>query len=536
MSAQLSISTITAKGLVALLAGSTEHAVLDVREIGVHDAAGHILHSVPAPLSQLETRIARLVPRRATPTVVYDGGNGEALAGRAATRLGALGYRDVSVLQDGVAGWRAAGLETYNGVHVLSKAFGEFVEQHYGTPHLSARELKHKLDAGEDVLVLDGRTLGEFEDFSIPGAFACPNAELPYRAYELIASSETLVVVNCAGRTRSIIGAQALIDAGLPNPVMALENGTMAWLEEGFDLASGVANPAPAPSSRSLDQARQAARRLRERFNLRVADRAALDRLLAEAPAHTIYLLDVRTRAEFEAGHLPGSVWAEGGQLVQATDNWIGARNGRVVLVDDADGVRAAITGSWLVQLGLDVWLYGLDGAADTFELGAGSALVAGAVPAVPSITADALLALAGRGTVLDVSDSLTYVSGHIPGAIFAIRARFADGLHRLPTAGLLIVTGQDGSLAAFAAADLAALTGREVRLLEGGLASWRSAGGAVETGPGHAHDPAEDVWPSPYLQPDRMAAFRRYLDWEVGLVEQISRDRTVSFRPRVAA
>ena len=527
---------ITADTLVALLAQQEEHAVLDVREIGVHDAAGHILHSVPVPLSQLETRIVRLVPRRATPVVVYDGGDGEKLAARAAVRLQTLGYRDVSVLGNGVAGWRAAGLEAYNGVHVLSKAFGELVEHEYGTPHLSARELKQKLDAGEDVVVLDGRTLGEFEDFSIPGAFACPNAELPYRAHGLIASPDTLVVVNCAGRTRSIIGAQALINAGLENKVMALENGTMAWLEEGFPLASGIANPAPAPSARSLEKAGKSAQHLRERFGLRVADRATLDALVAEAAAHAVYLLDVRTRAEFEAGHLPGSVWAEGGQLVQATDGWIGTRNARTVLIDDADGVRAAITGSWLMQLGIDVCLYALDAASDTLELGAGSPLVACRVPAVPTITVEALRALDGRATVLDVSDSLAYAAGHVPGALFAIRARFADGLHRLPNDGLLVVTGLDPALTAFAAADLAELTQREVRLLEGGLAAWRAAGLPVETDGGTLHDAAEDVWPSPYRQPDRMAAFRRYLDWEIGLVEQVARDRTVSFRPRATA
>ncbi len=529
-----SAAIITADALVALLARHEEHAVLDVREIGVHDTAGHILHSVPVPLSQLETRIARLVPRRATPVVVYDGG-GEGLAARAAARLRVLGYQDVVVLENGVAGWRAAGLEAYTGVHVLSKAFGEFVEHEYNTPHLSARELKAKLDAGEDVVVLDGRTLGEFQDFSIPGAFACPNAELPYRAHELISSPDTLVVVNCAGRTRSIIGAQALINAGLQNRVVALENGTMAWLEEGFPLASGVTNPAPAPSAHSLEKARGSARHLRERFSLCVADRTTLDTLVAEAAARSLFLLDVRTRAEFEAGHLPGSVWAEGGQLVQATDEWIGTRNARVVLVDDANGVRAAITGSWLMQLGLDVWLYALDKSADTVELGVGSPLVACQVPAVPTITLNGLRALDGRVTLLDVSDSLTYAAAHIPGALFAIRARFADGLARLPDAGPLVVTGKDPALAAFAAADLAALTQREVRLLEGGLAAWRTAGLPVATGEGMRHDVAEDVWPSPYRQPDRMAAFRRYLDWEIGLVEQIGRDRTVSFRQRAA-
>ena len=50
---------------------------------------------------------------------------------------------------------------------------------------------------------------------------------------------ETLVVVNCAGRTRSIIGAQSLINAGVPNKVVALRNGTMGWNLAGFKPDSG---------------------------------------------------------------------------------------------------------------------------------------------------------------------------------------------------------------------------------------------------------------------------------------------------------
>ncbi|MGZ5908466.1 MAG: rhodanese-like domain-containing protein, partial [Reyranella sp.] len=331
--------------LVALLEQPSELAVLDVRELGVHVEAGHILLSAPLPLSLIELRIASLVPRRSTRVVVYDGG-GEGLAERAAARLHALGYSEVSVLTGGVAAWRAAGLEAYTGVHVLSKAFGEFVEHAYGTPRLSARDLKARIDAGEDLVVLDGRTVAEFEDFSIPGAYACPNAELPYRAPALIRSPETLVVVNCAGRTRSIIGAQALLNAGLPNKVVALENGTMAWLFEGFELDSGKVNLAPKPIAAGLAKARAASERLRRHFGIRTTDRAGLAALEREEQTRTLYRLDVRTREEYEAGHLPGSLWAEGGQLVQATDQWIATRHARVVLVDDEIGARAAITAS----------------------------------------------------------------------------------------------------------------------------------------------------------------------------------------------
>jgi rhodanese-related sulfurtransferase len=528
---------VAAEALVALLAQPNELAVLDVRELGVHDSAGHILLSVPLPLSRLELRIAQLVPRRDTRIVVYDGGT-EGLAARAAQRLNRLGYGDVAILAGGVAAWRDAGLEAYTGVNVYSKAFGEFVEHAYGTPRLSAKIVKQKLDAGEDIVVLDGRTLQEFDNFSIPGAHAIPNGELPYRAHDLIPSPDTLVVVNCAGRTRSIIGAQALINAGLPNQVVALENGTMAWLFEGYALNSGVENTAPKPSAAGLAKARESVARLHQRYGIHKIDRDGLQRFQAERDTRSLFTLDVRTREEYETGHLPGAAWAEGGQLVQATDQWIGTRGGRVVLADDAEGARAAITASWLIQLGFkDVFVYAIDPATEVLELGPEPARIAGAIAPSETIAPAALQQRLAQGaTLIDLSDSPTYAAGHIPGAHFAIRSRLSAGIARLPGAGAIIVTAERPVLAQLAAADLHALTEREILVLDGGNPAWRAAGLPIETGHTHLLDAAEDVWLSPYHQPDRFAAFQRYLDWEIDLVNQIKRDKTVSFQHFAAA
>src|SRR5205085_12656552 len=72
-----------------------------------------------------------------------------------------------------------------------------------------------------------------------------------------------------------------------------------------------------------------------------------------EADRRTLYVMDVRDPAEYRAGHLPGSVIAPGGQLVQETDSWLGVWGARVVLVDDT-GVRARMTASWLRRMGWD--------------------------------------------------------------------------------------------------------------------------------------------------------------------------------------
>jgi rhodanese-related sulfurtransferase len=524
------IPLIDVDTLALILVDGGESALVDVREEGVQARDGYILLAAPLPLSRLELRIGLLLPRKDVRIIVSDAGDG-ALAARAARKLGEFGYSDVSLLDGGVAAWKASGREVYTGSGAYSKAFGEFVEHAYGTPHLSASELKRQLDAGEDVVVLDGRTTKEFENFSIPGAYAVPNAELPYRVHDLVPSDETLVVVNCAGRTRSIIGAQALINAGLPNRVVALENGTMDWLKEGYALDHGVLRLAPKPTEGALAKARASVDRLTERFGVRWLDDEALAALRAANGERTLYLYDVRTRAEFEAGHLPGSHWAEGGQLVQGVDKFAAVRNARTVVIDDADGARAAITASWLIQLGWgEVYAHRL--LDHGLATGPDEAPLAVPAPQVDAVSPERLKALLASGgtTVIDLADSLTYEAGHVPGAVFAVRARLADTLEGLPKTAL-VLTSQDGTLARYAAPELSALLGREVRTLKGGTAAWRAAGFDVETGATRLHHAADDVWRSPYqVEGDRQAAFKAYLDWEVALLNQIERDDLARF------
>jgi rhodanese-related sulfurtransferase len=537
---QAALRVIGVPALVAALASGDELALADVREHGVQARDGHITHAAPLPLSQIELRAAVLLPRKSVRLVVVDAGDGS-LAARAAARLAELGYTDVSVLNGGVQAWRLAGQEVYTGDSSLSKAFGEFVEHTYGTPHIPAAELKRRQDAGDDLVVLDGRTLAEFEDFSIPGAHAVPNAELPYRVHGLLKSPETLVVVNCAGRTRSIIGAQALINAGLRNPVVALENGTMDWLAEGFALQHGVHGEVAPPAGAALEAARASVSTLTRRFGLQWLDDGQLQAFRQERGEHTLYLLDVRSRAEYLAGHLPDARWAEGGQLVQGIDKFVGVRNARVVVVDDESGVRAAITASWLTQLGwAQVFAHATRQTGEDRAQGAEPAPAWPPVPPADEIDAQALSEQLreGRAVVIDLANSLAHESGHIPGARFAVRSRLAQG----PWGGLLgpgqtlVLTSPDGVLARFAAQDIDTLAQQTqakvpVKVLAGGTVSWKAAGLPLETGRTAALHAADDVWRSPYQVEDRLAAFREYLDWELKLLEQVRRDATVNFR-----
>jgi rhodanese-related sulfurtransferase len=341
------IKRIDVHELKARLHDGGEVALLDSREEGIFNHR-HLLMASCVPLGRLELLVDDLVPRRSARVVWCDDGDGS--APRAAERMRALGYRDVTVLGGGLAAWEAAGYRVYSGVHVPSKAFAEVVEHEAGTPYLTAPELKALIDGGTDIAIFDSRSYEEYHNNSIPGAISVPGAELVYRFKDLVPSTETTVIVNCGGRTRSIIGAQSLRNAGFPNKIMSFKDGTMAWHLAGYEVVNGATRRPPAVSDAGLRAAVDAAAKVAARGNIPRIDRATLAVWQAETD-RTLYLLDVRTQDEYTAGHLAGARSAPGGQLVQETDAHVATWGARVVLVDD-NGVRATMTASWLKQMG----------------------------------------------------------------------------------------------------------------------------------------------------------------------------------------
>ena len=525
------MNTVTAYELRHMILGSGELALLDAREEGTfHDS--HIFYASCCALSRLECLVPRLVPRRSAPVVVCDAGAGE--AERAAARLGHFGYSDVSVLDGGIDAWAAAGYTLVSGVNVPSKAFGEVVEHELGTPSMSADELHAMLAAGDDIAILDSRPTPEFTNFSIPGGVCCPGAELAYRVHDAVPSPDTTIVVNCAGRTRSIIGAQSIINAGVPNRVVSLRDGTMAWHLAGLALAKGATEHAGRPSAAGLEKARASAARVAERFNVRTIDSTTLDRWRAETSERSLYMFDVRTREEYVAGHLAGARWIAGGQLVQTTDEQVGTLRSRIVLVDD-DGVRATMTASWLVQMGWRDAVV-LEGgiAGQALETGMPAPPVLGLGEArVEAITPEALAAALehGEAEVVDISLSRSYRSGHLPGARHGIRARLGRNLADRPHERLLVVTADDEALARLGAVDLTEALEAPVMCLEGGNRGWTAAGYALTTTDPSYLDAPDDVRVRVNEDPDGMEkAMNDYLTWEIGLVDDVARDGTAAW------
>jgi rhodanese-related sulfurtransferase len=348
----------------ALTPAHVRHSLLTRAEIALIDlrsehafAQGHPLFAAQLPLDRIAVEVGARLPRKAVPVILYDDGEGLTLPGAAAFR--ALGYDDVQVLEGGLSGWRDAGYELFRDVNSYSKAFGELVEHRRHTPSLSAEEVDGLIASGADIAILDARRFEEYATMNIPGGVSAPGAELVLRAPAAAPDPETLVIVNCAGRTRSIIGTQSLVNAGLPNRVAALRNGTIGWTLAGKALETGQRRQAPEPDAES--GARQRARSVAYRAGVRRIDVAALAALEADA-ARTLYRFDVRLPDAYAAGHIAGFANAQGGQLVQETDQFAPVRGARIALADDL-GARADMTASWLAQMGWEVYV--LDGGFD---------------------------------------------------------------------------------------------------------------------------------------------------------------------------
>jgi len=515
--------------LLALIRGDAELALIDVREQGSFSTE-HLLFAACIPLSHLELKIFDLVPRTSTPVVLVDDPDVEPLTDRAMARLAAIGYTQVSHLDGGIGAWRAAGLELFSGVNVPSKAFGEFVEHTYDTPRLDAAEVRRMLDEGQDLVIVDSRPFEEYHRMNIPGSTDMPGAELAYRIHDVAPDPETLIVVNCAGRTRSIIGAQSLINAGIPNRVAALKDGTMGWHLAGFELEHGATRRAAAPGADGSAKARAAAARVAGRFGVQTVSATEAAAWQSD-PTRTTFLLDVRSPDEFAAGHLTGFRNAPGGQLVQATDEYMAVRNARVVLADD-DGVRATMTASWLIQMGWpDVRV--LQGGLTDRPREVGPATVTLPPSTPPATLSAADLAVAVHDVVtIDLGPSRAYESGHIPGATWCVRARLPQALSTVSPDARVVLTSPDGLLARLALEDARTLHAGPVDALTGGTDQWIAEGHEIETGPVRIVGDTDDAWYKPYEHRAAQEKFMRdYLTWEVALVEQIERDGTTRFR-----
>ena len=350
----------------ALFEDDAEFAVLDPRESSDF-ATGHLLAASNLPLSRLAATIGQAVPQTGTLCVLTDNGGGEAAS--AGEQLLRLGYDRLAILDGGVAAWEAAGGSVFSGTGVPAKAFGEFVRKVSATPVMNAVDLYRRQQRNDDILLIDARSAEQHESYCIPGAVSYPGTELVYRVLPVV-NADTEIVVHCGDRSRSIIGAQTLIEAGCSN-VFALENGTMGWQSESLELEHGNRESLPLPESRSLILTRAIADQWAERWHINRIDSIAVH------ARRSRYLIDVRSREEFEAGHIPGTLHIPGGHLLQNVDHYLAVRNSVIVLID-SDWVRAVTTAVWLRRMGWRrVYVFTIESGHEPLETGNGDQLEA---------------------------------------------------------------------------------------------------------------------------------------------------------------
>ena len=522
---------VDAATLKAWLSDGSEIAVLDTREHGQY-GMGHLFFAVPLPYSRFELGLPALVPNPAARLVLCDDGDG--VAARAAARAEELGYSQTHVLKGGADAWRQAGYTLYAGVNVPSKTFGELVEHERHTPRVTAQALQAMREAGENFVIVDGRPFAEFHKMNIPGGICCPNGELALRIRDIVPDPATPIVVNCAGRTRSIIGAQLLIDFGVPNPVYALENGTQGWTLAGLRLEHGASRRYSGQiHARDAAGLAARARALAERRGVGYVAPGVAHGWLADK-SRTTYFLDVRTDEEVGANGLPGFGRAPGGQLIQATDQWVGLKGARLVLVDE-ELVRAPVVASWLRQLGHETYvLAGGIAAAGAYSWrrrGPPNLQPPSLDPLRPIAPAELAAALKGETVqVIDLRASMAFRNGHIPQARWSIRPRVAAAA--APKTAIVLVADEP-PVAALAALDLAEAGYEDIRLLAGGQGAWCAAGLPVVATPELPADPdcIDFLFFTHGRHDGNHEAARQYLAWETGLVGQLDAQERGVFR-----
>jgi rhodanese-related sulfurtransferase len=515
---------MTPEALKTLLASKAQFAFIDVREAGEYNSS-HIPGSSLLSRRHLEFQLPLAVPYKDTHVILCDDDGRRAPL--AAATVERMGYRHVSVLDGGINRWVSGDYSTEWGSNVPSKDFGEKVEVVSHVPELDATELHERIARGDKLVILDSRTPEEYQRFCIPGGRSVPGGELALRITDIAKDldPDTTIIVNCAGRTRSIIGTRVLQRMGLQN-VYGLKNGTSGWLLAGYQLETGADRVTlPPPSPEGVAAAEAYATRLAQEDGVRFLDIAALQAMLGRREQETVYLIDVRTQEEYAAGHIPGFRWFPGGQAVQRSDDVAVVYNCPIVFACDRKA-RATLAASWYRQMGFDE-VYAVEGGTAAWTA-SGLALETGHAEPPPfgfdaarsqvSLLSPQAFQAAKPPVIIFVDTSQDFTRGHVPGAHWVPRGwlelRIAEVAPARETP--VAVTCLDGRNATLAGATLKELGYQSVAVLDGGMAAWQKAGLPVEKGLTGVMASPNDVVLS---GPDRsFADMMNYLRWEEAL------------------
>jgi len=512
--------------------GSAPYAEIDVRE-PMEFNEEQIHRTMNLPRGWLEFRISTLVPVKDTPLALVDGGAGR--AERCAETLVRHGYSGVAILEGGIPAWKKAGFPTVSGTNVPSKEFAEVILHQDHIPEIEAKELHALIEGGAPLRIFDSRTEVEYERFSIPTGVSLPGGELILHAWDMDQDKSSPLIINCAGRTRSIIGAGALHQLGVTR-ARALRNGGMGFMLASLPLEHGKKSEVPKPSARSRAYGEELAARLVEEEGIPSLSPDELCALQEKSGSQTLYLLDVRLAPEFWKGHIPGAISIPGGQAVQRTDEVAAVRAGTIVTYCDANA-RATMVAYWLRRMGL-LNVYFLRGGVTAWDAvglstETSNSSADGESPSASGVTlglkeareavrgvfpGEASSMVNGGVAVLDVDLSPGYRGGHISGSRWVSRAWLEERvLGFCPDRfGEILVVCENGARSALSAAALVGEGYSNVAFLEGGKRAWQEGGLPVEEGEEGFEGPVFDVALKPYdIGPQAM---QEYLEWEENL------------------
>lgn len=83
--------------------------------------------------------------------------------------------------------------------------------------NITAEQAKSIMDTENDYVILDVRTLEEFDQGHIPGAILIPYDEIEEKAEKILTDKNCLILVYCRSGRRSKIASEALVRLGYTN-------------------------------------------------------------------------------------------------------------------------------------------------------------------------------------------------------------------------------------------------------------------------------------------------------------------------------
>ena len=478
------INWITFSELKTELETGTELALVDVREKADY-VTGHLWRAVNIPYSSLELSVKRFIPRYNTRIILCHSNN--VLSQRAALSLSHLGYSNITRFKENTDNVDASEYPMIRGDYAIAHAFGYHITSHHQTPVITANQLSRKLNAGEDILVVDTRSPKDYKKASLPNSINVPVERVIQKIPELVTNETTQIIVHCAGITRAALGAQTLINSCIPNPIKFLRDGTKGWFINGGELVRGRKFYNPEPSHASMSIAIKTAKELAQKFSLHYCSPENLQNWMEKNSNHTCYCIDVRSQEEYEHNHFPGAINIPGGELAGMTSDHLATCNANLCLIDDGSSARAEITASWMKQLGwndvviLKQWcdLAGLESGAEIRTISKSN------ISESQLINASRLKQLLDNcdAAVIDVSHSSDYRLGHITGAYWTLRSALPESISGLAEYSNLVITDTDGLMAQFVAQELKLFTNKNVYVLKDGNAAWIADGLSISDG-----------------------------------------------------